>query len=250
MNDEIRQAARGPVAINSKLGWLLSGPLSSVDYNHITSTNLIITSTDSSMASTNDDELICSLRCFWEIEAIGITDTLAVQPSTDQFLDHIAFTGDRYEVSLPWKEGPLNFSDHYVLSLNHLRSLYRCLLRDLPILNEYNCILQHQLSKGIIETVPASQVMSNYPQQTCNLVHYLPHHVVVRQDPSTTKLCIVYNGSAKSIKDDYSLNDCLQIGPNFIPKLFNILIKFRSYPIAITADIEKAFLMVGISGSD
>ena len=68
MNDEIRQAGRGSVAINSKLGWLLSGPLSSVDYNHITSTNLIITSNDSSMASTNDDEPICSLKRFWEIE--------------------------------------------------------------------------------------------------------------------------------------------------------------------------------------
>ena len=123
-----------------------------------------------------------------------------VQPSTDQFLDHIAFTGDHYEVSLPWKEGPLNFSDHYVLSLNHLRSLHRCLLRDPPILNEYDCILQDQLSRGIIERVPESQVMSNNPQQTYNMVHYLPHHGVVRQDHSTTKLRIVYDGSAKSIK--------------------------------------------------
>ena len=82
------------------------------------------------------------------------------------------------------------------------------------------------------------------------MVHYLPHHgVVVRQDHSTTKFKIVYDDSAKSIQDDCSLNDCLQVGPNFIPKLFNILIKFRSYPIAVTADIEKVFLMVGISSS-
>lgn len=63
----------------------------------------------------------------------------------------------------------------------------------------------------------------------------------------TTKLCI---GSARSNKDDCSLNDCLQVGPNFIPKLFNILMKFRSHPVAITSDIEKAFLMVGISSAD
>ena len=250
VGNEIRQAGRGPVAINSKLGWLLSGPLSSIDYHNITSTNLIITYTDGSMASTNDDELIHSLKGFWEIEAVGITDTLAVQSSTDQFLDHKTFTGDRYEVSLPWKEGPLNFSDHYILSLNRLRSLHRSLLKDPLILNEYDRILQEQLSKGIIERVPESQGMSNYPQQICNMIHYLPHHGVVRQDHSTTKLQIVYDGSAKSIKDDCSLNDCLQVGPNFIPKLFNILIKFRSNPIAVTADIEKAFLMVGISSSD
>ena len=170
------------------------------------------------MASTNDDKLIHSLKGFWEIEAVGITDTLAVQSSTDQFLDHITFTGDRYEVSLPWKEGPLNFSDHYILSLHRLRSLHRSLLKDPLILNEYDRILQEQLSKGIIERVPESQGMSNYPQQTCNMIHYLPHHGIVRQDHSTTKLQIVYDGSAKSIKDDCSLNDCLQVGPNFIPK--------------------------------
>ena len=58
VGNEIRQAGRGPIAINSKLGWLLSDPLSSIDYHNITSTNLIITYTDGSMASTNDDELI------------------------------------------------------------------------------------------------------------------------------------------------------------------------------------------------
>ena len=82
------------------------------------------------------------------------------------------------------------------------------------------------------------------------MVHYLPHHGVIRQDHATTKLRIVYDGSARLARDDCSLNDCLQVGPNFIPKLFNILIKFRSHPIAITSDIEKAFLMISISRVD
>ena len=79
---------------------------------------MIISYSDGSTISTND-EFVHSLKGFWEIEAVGITDTTPTQISTDQFLDHITFTGDRYKVSLPWKEGPLNFSDHYILSLNH-----------------------------------------------------------------------------------------------------------------------------------
>jgi len=47
-----------------------------------------------------------------------------------------------------------------------------------------------------------------------------------------------------------SLNDCLMTGPNLIPKLFNILVKFRWNLVAVTADIEKAFLMIGINSSD
>jgi hypothetical protein len=47
----------------------------------------------------------------------------------------------------------------------------------------------------------------------------MPRHSVVRTDKNTTKLRVVYDGSAKQ-------------GPNLIPKLFDILIKFRSYLIA------------------
>ena len=40
------------------------------------------------------------------------------------------------------------------------------------------------------------------------------------------------------------------MGPNLIPKLFDVLICFRSSRIALTADIEKAFLMIGINNLD
>ena len=82
------------------------------------------------------------------------------------------------------------------------------------------------------------------------LVHYLPHHGVVRQDSQTTKLRIVYDGSARALGDAYSLNDCLQTGPNYIPKLLHILIQFRWHRIAVTADIEKAFLMISVDPPD
>ena len=78
-------------------------------------------------------------------------------------------------------------------------------------------------------------------------MYYLLHQAVIRREHSTTKLQIVYNGSAKSNDQKCSLNDCLHTGPNFIPKLIDVL---RSYSYALTADIEKAFLMVGINNSD
>ena len=57
---------------------------------------------------------------------------------------------------------------------------------------------------------------------------------------------MVYDGSARSPENSLSLNDCLQKGPNLVPKLLNVLIRFRTYPVALIADIEKAFLMIGI----
>ena len=61
----------------------------------------------------------------------------------------------------------------------------------------------------------------------------MPHHAVIREDKKTTKLQIVYDGSARKDGDDVSLNDCLLTGPNLIPKLFDILVRFRLYPIAL-----------------
>ena len=72
----------------------------------------------------------------------------------------------------------------------------------------------------------------------------------MREDKSTTKLRVVYDGSATTKERNYSLNDCLYIGPNNIPHLFNILVKFRSHAVGLVADIKKAFLMVGIDHVD
>ena len=48
-------------------------------------------------------------------------------------------------------------------------------------------------------------------------VHYLPHHAVIQRDRETTKLRIVYDGSAKLPERTHSLNDCLETGPNYTP---------------------------------
>jgi len=72
---------------------------------------------------------------------------------------------------------------------------------------------------------------------------------VIREDKQTTKLRIVFDGSAKE-PDHLSLNDCLDKGPNLTLNIFDILIKFRCYPIGMVADIEKAFHQIVIHLSD
>lgn len=47
-----------------------------------------------------------------------------------------------------------------------------------------------------------------------------------------------------------SLNKCLDTGPNLNPELLSVLLKFRENRIAVTADIEKAFLQISIVEND
>jgi len=142
-------------------------------------------------------------------------------------------------VTLPWKENHPDIPDHFLLSLNQLRYLQRKLLKSPPLLEEYDSIIREQLKGGILEAVLESAVNPTAVVNLKHLVHYFPQQSVIRQDKQTTKLRIVYDGSAKITSDNVSLNDCLKTGPNLIPKLFDILIRFHWHSIALTADIEK-----------
>ena len=58
----------------------------------------------------------------------------------------------------------------------------------------------------------------------------------------------MYNASAR--EDGPPLNDCLHTGSSLTPDILDILIRFRVQPIALVADIEKAFLMIAVKEED
>ncbi len=60
----------------------------------------------------------------------------------------------------------------------------------------------------------------------------------------------MFDGSAKSNRTSLSLNDRLDVGNNYMPLLFETLLRFRVHATAVTADIEAAFLQIGIREDD
>ena len=80
------------------------------------------------------------------------------------------------------------------------------------------------------------------------VTHYLPHMILKNNDP--TKIRIVYEGCAKSFPSQRSLNECLYRGPNLVKSICGILLRFRLNKIAIIADIEKAYLQLGLNYVD
>ena len=80
--------------------------------------------------------------------------------------------------------------------------------------------------------------------------HYLPHHAVISPEKSTTKIRIVYDGSAKEKKGNLSRNENLFHGPIILEDLAGLLMRLRTKQVAIVADIEKAYLQVGLLPQD
>ena len=229
----------GPTAVHTKLGWVLSGPTSARSAvtcsMNLTTTHVLRTEAQSLECRSLDEQL----KAFWELESLGIQE--AEKTLYDDFAARVTFHDGRYQVSLPWKDFHEPLPDNYSLSVKRLRGLLCRLRQDPDMLKEYDRIISDQLQKGIIDAVPEEEPR---PAQ----VHYLPHHAVVRKDKATTKLRIVYDASAKC--DGPSLNECLYKGPKFNQLIFDLLLRFRSYRVALTADVEKAFLMIAVDNTD
>ncbi|XP_053385779.1 uncharacterized protein LOC128550557 [Mercenaria mercenaria] len=77
----------------------------------------------------------------------------------------------------------------------------------------------------------------------------IPHHPV-RKESSTTPIRIVYDCSCKQSSSQPSLNDCLESTAPVLNELTSILMRFRLKKYAVTTDIEKAFLHVGLQEKD
>ncbi|XP_068250435.1 uncharacterized protein [Palaemon carinicauda] len=114
---------------------------------------------------------------------------------------------------------------------------------DKELKKEYQKVFDSYESDHIIEEVPRQEISGVNP------VYYMPHRPVVKLSSSSTKIKPVFDASA-SCYDGVSLNDCLSSGPSLNPDLVEVLIRFRRWPIAVTADIRKAFLQISVQEKD
>ena len=156
----IRGEPDEPVAVETALGWVLSGPLKGrkidkeqeVQVNFVTAESLVT------------DSLERDVHKLWDLETIGIRESNEVH---EEFVDNISFNGQRYSVKLPWKAGNDRLPSNYENSLSRMRSQVRKLRKEPGVLDEYDAVIKEQLATGIIERVAELEKEEK--------VHYIPH---------------------------------------------------------------------------
>ncbi|XP_072140680.1 uncharacterized protein [Dermacentor andersoni] len=186
------------------------------------------------------------LKSFWELEHIGIKEHEPVRHE-DAVLQHyketVNFENGRYKVSFPWNSMVYELGDNYECAARRLKAQTKRLLEGDSLIMEYDACIRDYIEKGYAEPVSKNHGTPEGP------VYYMPHQAVVRRESQTTKLRVVFDASS-SAKNRLSLNNVLESGPNLNPELIDLLINFRTYNIAIVADIEKAFLQISLSEGD
>ncbi|XP_033225820.1 uncharacterized protein LOC117178503 [Belonocnema kinseyi] len=78
---------------------------------------------------------------------------------------------------------------------------------------------------------------------------HLPHHAVIKENSLSSKLLVVFNGSAKT-NTGLSLNDKLMVGPAIQSDIVSLILKFRLHNYVITADIEKMYRQILVRPED
>ncbi|XP_068675693.1 uncharacterized protein [Montipora foliosa] len=194
VSGRVVRGEHGPTAIETKLGWVLSGPIPEGIQVDRHQSNLVTTHVLKSAVNPVDvtnETLDGNLKTFWELESLGI------KPRTlyETFQEQISFKNNRYEVHLPWKTPHPSLPDNYELSRKRLENLLKRLRQEPEILKEYDSVIKEQLQRGIVEVVEKPR-----------------------------------EGGVENI--------------------FDVLLRFRVNQVALTGDVEKMFLMVGITEKD
>ncbi|XP_052739788.1 uncharacterized protein LOC128198408 [Bicyclus anynana] len=246
LQDKI-SVAQNLFLVNSDFGWVWSG-----SFNKMPDKSDQLTVLTYFQSNGNFDNKLNvpdlplkydDVKKLWDLESIGIIDSpksTRDEEAINQFNETIQFKGGRYYVQWPWTVFPPNLHDNLGLAFGRLNSLLKRL--DATTIKAYDQVINEQIQSGVVEIVPDPKATQSHP------VHYLPHHCVSHRD-KPGKLRIVYDASAK-IKENHSLNECLYRGPLMLEDLTGLLIKFRQHRIGIVADVEKAFLQLGLQEPD
>ena len=210
-----------PSAWRTVFGWAIRGTYTPDDVSPqgVAAVHTTIT--------TIDQEPEQALTKFWEVEEpLQQLPTLTkaeqlVQQHYDSTHTFVPIVG-KYMVTLPRKDQAPVLGESRSQALQWFRSIERSLLCR-GNWEQFQAVIQSYLDLGHAQ--PVTQQELTTPTENC---YYLPMHGVYKASSSTTKLRVVFDGSAQSASHT-SLNDVLCVGPTLHPSLDRILIRFSTF---------------------
>ena len=138
------------------------------------------------------------------------------------------------------KEHPDLLNNHEMV-VKRLVSTEKHLLRKPDVAEAYSKFISQYIKEGYIRKVSPDE---KQPRRKW----FLTHFAIVMPQKVTTKVRIVFDGSAKC--GAVSLNDAIYQGPKLQHELFDVLLRFRRNPVAIACDISEMYLRIEVAPED
>jgi Putative peptidase (DUF1758) len=221
LNNTLKVSASLPPLQETVFGWVVSGALPS-------------------QQPTNMD-LQNELTRFWEIDSCELPKPLTVEETHVEvhFSQTVRRQPDgRYVVTLPTTLDVNDLGDSHQMALLRLHAPERRYIRDPELKAIYTAFIDEYLQMN--------HMSHTMPKTTANVNYYLRHHVVVKPNSSTTKLRVVFDGSAVT-STGLSLNNVLRIGLTIQKDFVEIMLRFRKHRFAFFADVNKMYHQILIT---
>ncbi|XP_072766594.1 uncharacterized protein [Anoplolepis gracilipes] len=221
---QIKSSFHGPTIQKAQFGWVIAGAINNEfqqhkGFRHVQVNNVMI------IHGGSDADLDHALTRFWQLESYFSRQnpmTPAECECEEQFLHTVKRNNEgHFIVTLPIRDGGLT-----LLGESQHSALTRFKYID----------LKHM------------QVVDQQGDNNTMVEFYLPHHAVLKESSTTTKLRVVFDASAKS-DSGVSLNDILLIRPIVQSDLISVLLKFRMFKYVFTADITKMYRQILVDGN-
>ncbi|CAB4029862.1 Hypothetical predicted protein, partial [Paramuricea clavata] len=119
-----RQGESGPTTIQTRLGWVLSGPVGNEPRQLTHTSNLATIHTlkcASEEVECKNDVVVQELKRFWDLETLGIQPQCVYK----ELLESIKYENNHCVFNLPWKPDLAELPDNYDLSKKRLLELLK-----------------------------------------------------------------------------------------------------------------------------
>ena len=177
---EQRPGSNGsPSCVNSHLGWLVVG-----NYDSNSPTKVMVHHALSDLTEV--------LQKFWELESIPNRKPLSQEERSceDHFLStHSRDPTGRFTVKFPFKSGSKPLGTTREIALSRFLQNERKLANRPHQQQQYKAFMEEYVSLGHMEKIPRDQV-----PMAAGSCYYFPHHPVIKESSSTTKLRVVFDG--------------------------------------------------------
>ncbi|XP_055605543.1 uncharacterized protein LOC129753723 [Uranotaenia lowii] len=222
-----------PTLIESVFGWVICGGQSLSKTSDQITCNVSVSETIEEMVSR-----------FWLSEEIDVGPSFSPEEARCEeiFKQDVQRSEDgRYVVSLPKNESVFQrLGESKRIAIDRLKGTERRLARNPALHEEY-----HKFMNEYIELGHMQKVEERDSKKRC----FLPHHPVLKEASTTTKVRVVFDASCKT-SSGISLNDTLLLGPTIQQDLRSIILRSRTKQILIVSDVEKMFRQVYVRKED
>ncbi|XP_048481010.1 uncharacterized protein LOC119694823 [Plutella xylostella] len=193
------------------------------------------------------DDIRQDLTRFWQLEEINSKSSSShYSPEEklceDHFVQNTSRLPDgRFCVRIPLKNDPELLGDSLKRATQCLFSLERSLKRKPETSQMYHDFLTEYQLLGHMSECEGPH--------SCAGAYFIPHHGVLRESSSTTKLRVVFNASSPTTSG-ISFNDLQMVGPVVQDDLLSILLRFRQHKYILSADVAKMYRCIEVHPDD